>query len=104
MPMNVMKVNGLSDRFHVARKTVRPQIKHDRSMLNPAKTRTKRLYDMGGVDPGAGNDADMAKKTLGGMAAGAGIGGAIAGPLGAMAGALIGALGGATIGLFGNKK
>ena len=103
MPTNVMKVTGLSGRFHVMRKNFRPQLKHDRSMLNPAKSKTNRLYDMGGVDPGAGNDSGMAKKTLGGMAAGAGVGAAIAGPLGAMVGGLVGALGGATIGLFGKK-
>lgn len=104
MPMNVMKVTVLSDRFHVAGRNFRPQVKHDRSMLNPAKSKTRRLYDMGGVDPGAGNDADMAKKTLGGMAGGAAAGFLVAGPLGGMVGALVGAVGGATASLFGKKK
>ena len=102
--MKVCAIDGVAKKMHVFGQTTARNTKVDRSMLNGIKAKSIKLKDMGGFDPNAEADAQMTKKTLGGMAGGAGVGFMIGGPIGALVGGIVGAVGGATAGLVSDIK
>ena len=110
----------MSVRLDVVKTTVTPRLKRINSVANkqfvkldPALGKISKMHDFGPPPPDAEDkDGSMAKHTLGGMAAGAGVGDAIGSCIlpglgtsfGAMVGALIGASAGATAGLVKDIK